>query len=64
MVQFSRMKRGCCSKFNEDAGVLKLPGEDATMAGESFGDSDEVGVVETIGGGTAICGKPKCSGVT
>jgi len=34
------------------------------MAWESSGDSDEAGVVETIGGGTAIGKKPKCSGVT
>ena len=55
---------GCCSKFNEDTGVLKLPKEDATMTGESSGDSDEAGVIETINVGTAIYGKPKCSGVT
>ena len=44
--------------------MLKLPREDATMAGESSEDSDEAGVVETISGGTTICGELKCSGVT
>jgi len=39
--------------------VLKLPGEDAIMAGEPSRGSDEAYVVETIDDGTTICGGPK-----
>jgi hypothetical protein len=46
-------------KFQIYSRVLKLPEEDATMARKCFGDSDEAGVVEIIGGGTTICGEPK-----
>ena len=44
--------------------MLKLPGEDTTMVGESFRDNDEADVVEIIGGGTTIYGGPKSRGVT
>jgi len=55
---------GCGYKFKEDSRVLKLPGKDATMVGESSRKSDKASVVETISGGTAICEEPKCSRVT